>query len=313
MSSEPLRVVLLGSTGFVGRAVLRVLAGTGRDVHVRALVRSEQAQLPAFARKVVGSLEHLPEGLFFAEPHVVVHLATKQFDRDGRGFGENAQHARSLLARLPESTRGIVYGSSASVYGQGGLHGVSESAPLAPETPLAQSRRDTEHVLLCGAEQSDRSLYILRPRIVIGAGDAHTLPGLARFFARGLTLSSGAQPLTVMHVDDYAEAILRLAERAQHERPVQRTLNAGYREPARFRDFAQLLGARPRLTIPASRRAYALLRRLPSPKFSALITRFELFGLSHHLDVSQLAELVGPDLIHKDPRAAIARARAELA
>ncbi len=313
MSGDPLRIVLLGGTGFVGRAVLRrVLASGGGDTQVHALVRND-VELPAPVRKFVGSLERLPEGLFFKDPHVVVHLATKQFDGDGRGFGDNVSNAVRLLAALPASTRGLVYGSSASVYGQGNLHAVTETAPLAPETPLAVSRRDTERVLLGGGEQAGRSVYVLRPRIIVGQGDAHTLPGLSRFFAKGLMLGSGEQRLTLLHVDDYADIILRLARRAQQGPAVQCALNAGYREPVRFRELAKALGAQPRLTVPASRQAYSFLRRVPSSKLRALITRLELFGLSHHLDVSRLAQIVGQDLIHKDPRAAVVRARAELA
>jgi nucleoside-diphosphate-sugar epimerase len=313
MTPEPLRIVLLGGTGFVGRAVLRRIGSEhGRNIEVRALVRNESAELPQGVTKVVGSLEALPKHLFFTEPHVLIHLATEQFDRDGRGYGNNARNARLLLQALPSSARAIVYGSSASVYGQGGLFGADERTNLSPETALARSRCDTEQILLEGARQLGRSAYVLRPRFVIGQGDAHTLPGLSRFFAKGLTLGSGEQRLTVIHVNDYAEAILRLAARAATSLPSQRALNVGYREPAQFRDFAAALEAKSRLTIPVSRRGYALLRRFSGPKLAALITRFELFGLSHHLDVSSLAELVGHDLTDQNPRAAIERARAEL-
>src|SRR5262245_46464626 len=124
------RVVLLGSTGFVGTAILHALQSRGSQAQVRALARGAgRIRMPG-VEVIEGDIESLPEKLFFSEPHVVVHFATKQIDSDGSGFERtNVEGTKRLMSRLPASCLGVIYGSSASVYGQGAQSGLREDHP----------------------------------------------------------------------------------------------------------------------------------------------------------------------------------------
>jgi nucleoside-diphosphate-sugar epimerase len=307
----PTRLCILGATGFVGRAlVARIAARPGGSMEATALVRGDGARLPVRAgvRAVTGDLAGpLSNTFFFDAPYVVVHLATKQRDgdEDDDGFGVNVRYAERLLGSLTPHCRGIIYGSSASVYGQGAQLGVDETAPEAPGTLLAESRLATEWALRRGADARGVPLTVLRPRFVVGEGDRYFLPGIGRLLARRLGVGDGRQAFTIIDVADYAEAILRLADgvlgRGQTWPGV---LNVGYSRPLRFSELASALGARPRWAVPVWAPALAILRRCGG-RLGRLATRLELVGHSHRLEVAAFRRAVGADLVDRDPLAVI--------
>src|SRR5207302_9944100 len=72
-ATKPLQLLLLGGSGFVGRALLRELASRPASVRVRALLRTPSA-VPdyPFLEKVEGSLERVPRDLEPVGPYVLV-------------------------------------------------------------------------------------------------------------------------------------------------------------------------------------------------------------------------------------------------
>ena len=164
---RPLRLLLLGGSGFVGSSILRLIArAPAGSVRVRALLRTPSAVADApWLEKVQGSLESLPDGLEPTAPYVLVHFASKQIDRDGTGYlRTNVDATRALLATLGPKLRGVVYSSSMSVYGQGAQEGVTEASLAAPETKLAQSRMLAEAAIAGFAQGRGLSAFLLRPR-----------------------------------------------------------------------------------------------------------------------------------------------------
>lgn len=319
----PLRIVLLGATGFVGSALLRRLAARpAGSVEVRALVRDLRRAPPqAFVVPVEGALPAAPpRALFFEQPFVLVHLATKQIDADGTGFEDvNVRGTARLLEALAPgapgvSCRGIIHGSSISVYGRGPQEGLTEDAPLRPETPLARSRAEAERLITLAAVLRGASAFLLRPRFILGRGDRHTLPGLLALLGRGVMIGSGEQAFSVIDVDDYGEAIARLAARAlaraARGEPLRTPLHVGYARPLRLVEILEALATAfdlplPRRRIPAWRPALDLLRRIPLAATEALATRLELIALPHHVRVDALAREIGSDITEKDPREAL--------
>ena len=302
---EALNVVLLGGTGFVGSAVLRVLAEEPA-VRVRALVRDPARFAPPRPVEIVeGDARNAPTDLFPPEPHVVFHFAVKQVDADGAGFASNVEGVADLMEKLPNSTRGLLYGSSASVYGQGPQTDETEDAPLRPETPLARSRAAAERVILEGARARGMGAYCLRPRFILGPGDRHTLPGLIRMVRRGVQPGSGRQRLAVIGVDDYARVLVRLGRRLSVE-PEQAPLNVAYARSVSLDEIVASIRRRfslrqPRVRVPVSLASTRLLRKLPFRSLGGLATRLELIGLSHTLDVGRLQARVGGDLLAREP------------
>jgi nucleoside-diphosphate-sugar epimerase len=303
------RLCLLGATGFVGRALTVLVGNRPGEIEATALVRGDPSRLGcAGARPVAGDLRApLSPALFFDAPYVVVHLATKQREDDGAGFDVNVANADRLLTSLTPHCRGIIYGSSASVYGQGAHHGIDETAPERPRTPLAQSRLATERTLRQGARKRGVALVVLRPRFVVGREDRHFLPAVIRLLERGIGVGDCRQALTVIGVDDYAETIVRLATRLLGDgENVPDRLNVGYGEPLRFDVLAALVGARLRRRIPVWAPALAFLRRWAGGRVATLATQLELLGLNQHLDVSALRRVVGDDIVDRSSSAVIA-------
>ncbi|WP_394848777.1 NAD(P)-dependent oxidoreductase [Pendulispora brunnea] len=313
-------ILLLGGSGFVGRALLREFARVPEGaVRVRALLRRMDA-VPdhPFLEKVSGDIEHPPADLEPTQPYVLVHFAVKQMDKDGSGYlGTNVHATAALLERLGPRLRGIIYASSMSVYGQGEQDGIDESAPPSPDTALARSRRLAEEHIEAYARRARVPSVLLRPRFVIGEGDRFVMPAFAQLAAKNIQVGSGSQRYSVIDVDDYARIIVRLTEHLaqahQEGNPFHVPLHVGYARPVTFaqitdalRDQAVRRGLRWR--IPVSPRALRLLRRVPSPRATQMATRLELLGLSHWGNTTALETRVGNDIVGKDPSSVLLRA-----
>lgn len=322
--TQPLHILLLGASGFVGRALLRTFASMPEgSVRVRALLREPDA-LPdyPFLDKLRGDLASPPLGLEPEQPYVLVHFAVKQIDHDGTGFiATNVDATRRLLRGLGSRLRGVVYGSSMSVYGQDEQDGISEIAAPNPGTALAYSRHLAERLVSNVARQRRISAYLLRPRFVLGEGDRFVLPSLARMVQKRVRIGSGRQRFSVIDVDDYARAITRLAQRIMQDEPgvapKQEALNIGYGQPVACADLLDELAAvldapRALWRLPASRQLTRTLRKLPFSGGTALATRLELIGLPHWGEVDALSELVGRDLTGRDPLSVVRSAATAL-
>lgn len=326
MVGAPLRIVLLGGTGLVGGALLRGLAlEPPGDVAVRALVRRPDrlpAPLPPWLTAVPGDLTApLPPELFWpGEPQVVIHYATKQIDHDGTGFeAVNVAGTRRLLGALPDGVRGVIYGSTLSVYGSGPQRGEPEEAlAVRPDTALGRTRAAAEAAVLAAMEARGASALCLRPRFLVGRGDQHTLPGLLRLTRRGRTVASGEQRFSVIDVDDYARVIVLLArDLAERSDPWRRPLHVGYRRPVSLAEIQGALAAAHGLALPTRRirlprAATAILSALPSRWARTQAIRYRLFALDHFVGVDALAGLVGEGLVGRDPLAVLAAAATDL-
>jgi nucleoside-diphosphate-sugar epimerase len=303
--SEAFEIVLLGATGFVGSSILKHLIELPARVH--ALVRNPATFKPPRPVNVVaGDIRDTPARLFPRAPHVVIHFATKQIDSDNSGFEAiNVEGTRRLMDRLPDSTRAILYGSSASVYGQENQIDLDESAPLRPETPLANSRAAAEQIILEAARARRITAYCMRPRFLFGLRDQHTLPGLVGMVRRGIQPGSGRQHYTIATVEDYARMLVALATRAMSLQE-QLPLNVGYSRSVSLNDMTRIICARfgmqpPRIHVPVDASVTRFLRHLPNTGVRHLATRMELIGLSHTLCVDRLAARVAPTLLSRDP------------
>ncbi|MGY4829718.1 NAD-dependent epimerase/dehydratase family protein [Sphaerotilaceae bacterium SBD11-9] len=308
-SPHPLRVVLLGASGFIGSAVLRQLEGLAGECRV-LVHRTRPPVLPEVAVAHSGSLTDLPAGLWPAAPHVVIHCASKQIDDDRSGFAINLQGIEHLCEQVTPCTRAVLFVSSCSVYGDGAQRGVTEDAPLRPATPLARSRAQCEARLARLAATGHCRVELFRPRFVLGQGDRHVLPGLARLARRGFTLGHAQQRFSVIDVDDFARILLARAQAALLAGPGCEVFNVGCLRPLALHEILQVLAGQigvppPRWRIPVHPLLLKALAWLPGRAAQGLLQRLRLMGLDHHLDVSRLhASLPAPGLA-LDPFAAL--------
>lgn len=319
---SPMRIVLLGASGFVGRAVLRAMANRKGEKEARLLVHRSLVPIAYdFASPYQGSMTTLPVDLFPSAPHVVIHCANKQIDQDGSGFEENIQGIHALSRAVNRHTKAILYASSFSVYGEGAQRGVSEDAPLAPQTALARSRVECEAKLAEASAASGIPVLALRTRFIIGDGDKFFLPGLIKMACGGMQLGDESQRFSLIDVDDYADVMLDIAHKALSSSlpPTSfSAFNVAYETPVSLTEIREVLQdifnlRMPRHELDISERYLQSLEGLPVASINQLAQRLRLVGYDHYGQVKKLAAFLGSDLLKADPRLAVRKAAAVLA
>lgn len=155
------KVLILGSTGFIGRVVTRVLADRGHSIRLLLHPSSHLTRFPIpKAETVVASFQD-ERGIRSAMTGVstVVHLAT----------AENARHRRDLFATDVEGTRMLV--AQARTSGVERLVYLSHlGADRGSAFPFLQAKGIAESAIL----ESGIPSLILRSSTVFGMGDSFT-------------------------------------------------------------------------------------------------------------------------------------------
>ena len=304
-------LVLIGATGYVGTAVRRNLVEACPRSRVRVLARKRPPQREPAIRWIQCTLPEVPDGAFPPRPYLLVHLATRQIDPDGTGFvATNVTGTLNLLRKSDANLRGIVYGSSASVYGQGPLQPALEVDRPDPVTRLAGSRRAAEKVILKMAKERGFGAYLCRPRFIIGGGDRFLVPLLVRL-ARMRLAGSRAVSCSFIHVDDYAKVILFLLQRmaTRHRNgstPERLPVNVAYSSALPQEQILSTVRGLeglpdPLVQLRCPRSLLVGLRAMPGRWPDRLATRLELLMQDQILSCRRLSEM-GCDIPSRSPQ-----------
>ncbi|HHH30004.1 MAG TPA: NAD-dependent epimerase/dehydratase family protein [Polyangiaceae bacterium] len=223
-----MKVLVTGSNGFLGSALVRRLLAHGFD-EPRCLLRagSDRRRLDAIERDhpeqsievTIGSLssvaacEKILDGV-----DLVFHVAAALGGSPADMFLGSVVTSKNLIEALPERVK-VVLVSSFGVYGVAGIPRgatVDESTPLEPHperrdvyshTKLRQERLFTEH-----AERSGMALTVLRPGVIYGPGGG-VMSGRVGLQLPGVFLYLGGDnPLPLSYVDNCAEALVVAAK-----------------------------------------------------------------------------------------------------
>ncbi|MCE6996875.1 NAD-dependent epimerase/dehydratase family protein [Saccharothrix sp. S26] len=200
-----MRVVVTGSTGYVGRVVSAELAAAGHT------------PIPFSGDVRVGSFEERVDGPVDA----VVHLAglarvRESFADPVRYYDVNVGGTVNLLRSPPPR---FVLASTAGVYGSAGVATIDEDCPRSPVNPYAASKAAAEDVLAWAAGAGRVSGVSLRLFNVAGGGDADD----TRVITRACGAASGRLPAMevfgdgsavrdFVHVRDVARAFVTAVE-----------------------------------------------------------------------------------------------------
>ncbi|NIN35359.1 MAG: NAD-dependent epimerase/dehydratase family protein, partial [Gammaproteobacteria bacterium] len=176
------RVLLTGTTGFVGRSLLPHLKSG--NYLVRALSRQPKTDLSP-------DIEQLPCDLITAKDYgdilvdvdTVIHLASRvhQFDQKGEtALNEYRRANTEVTRRLAEEagSKGVrrfiyistikVNGEKTSVLDNGQYQRFTETDSPTPEDPYAISKYEAEEALKGLCDKSEMEYVILRPPLIYG-------------------------------------------------------------------------------------------------------------------------------------------------
>lgn len=198
----PVKILVTGGAGFLGRHVTRQAAARGHDVVVLSRHPERIDGLPAGVTAVAGNLSR-PDtltGLAALAPAAVVHAAAIVADDDPRLHNVNVEGTRHLmqaLAGLPNPPR-VVAVSSFAV----------EDVPV---TAYSASKLEAEQVV----RDAGLPFVVVRPALIYGPGDGTNTPALVERLRAGshwIPAGGRAACIQPVHVDDVAAAIVRAVE-----------------------------------------------------------------------------------------------------
>lgn len=177
MTEPSSQVVILGHTGFIGKALFDHLHKSG-DVTVRGFASSTVDLTEPYALRVLSEVLEERTTLVLASA-ITLDRAVDSLDL----FTANTAMVTNLARCL--ETRAIgkcVYFSTVSVYGDAVTHlSITEQSPIAPTTYYAAAKYAGECILQQVAQRMGFPLLILRPCRVDGPGALHANYGPGQF------------------------------------------------------------------------------------------------------------------------------------
>ncbi len=232
--SPPRRVVVLGSRGFLGSALVDFLKAQG--LPCRAVPRSEIDLCEA------GAADRLRDTLDPADAVVVAAALTPDKGRDIPTLMKNLRMAECMALVLADRPCAhLVYISSDAVYdGRDSL--ISEETIASPSDLYSLMHLARERMLNHAAAAKGTPFCVLRPVAIFGAGDTHNSYGPNRFMRSALKESRiqlfGGGDEMRDHVP-VADVVAMIGMVLQHRSTGVLNLASG--RSVTFRDLAELI------------------------------------------------------------------------
>jgi nucleoside-diphosphate-sugar epimerase len=195
----PMRVLVTGATGFVGRRLCESLGALGHEV-VRAL-RKPAAETPAGAVDVVvGDVDGGTDwSAALQGVQAVAHLAARVHVMRDTPEGAAAHRrvnadgtARLAAQAFAAGVRRVVFLSSVKVNGEGRAKAYRVDEAPAPVDPYGLSKLEAEQRLFDAARSAGAEAVVIRPPLVYGPGVKGNFARLLAAVDRGLPLPLGA-------------------------------------------------------------------------------------------------------------------------
>lgn len=308
-------VFVTGATGLIGQNLVIRLRNEGKTVVAHSRGSSDVTFLERLGVPVVRCEITDDEAIRRALRGIscIVHLAgavsaTAPFlinDRKSQLLYHqvNIELTRRLLnAALVQRVRRFVYCSSVAVYAQAPGCPISEDAPTRPLSDYGISKRRAE-ILVGTAAAAGLETVIVRPCIVVGAGDRHVGPMLRALASLPLLIvpGGGSRRIDLADVDDVTDVLSRCITQNV---AIGRIYNATSGSPLTLSDIAEVLSERLRLgpIIPVPHFAF---------RWGSLALRPFARGLMP--EMAPLLSRTATDYLKGDLVFDISRARRELA
>jgi UDP-glucose-4-epimerase GalE len=249
-------ILVTGGAGYIGSHTVRLLQERGRDVVVLDTMEFGHGAAIGAAPLIEADIADQEQVAKTVRDHhidAVVHFAAYKAAGEsmvdpGRYFHNNVSKSAALLETLSHSgVERIVFSSSCAVYGTPEIVPVSESAPLHPESPYAESKAIVEQLLrwydtchgmrsvslryfnaagarLNGADGEDWSVTLNLVPIIMKSVLGRR--GSLQVFGTDYPTADGTAIRDYVHVDDLAHAHLKALEYLER-RGVTTAVNLG--------------------------------------------------------------------------------------
>lgn len=217
-STNGTRVAVTGSTGFIGRALVRELVQRRYAVNVLSRAANDESNLSQRDRRVVGDVT-VPESLapLVANCTSVVHLVSdfrSAANSPEQSWAINVGGTRAMLAASQAAgVRRFVYCSTIGVHGHVRSTPADENAPLAPGDVYQETKAAAEQACRAEMGRTAMEIVIARPASVYGPGDLRMLK-MFRMLSKRVFLQAGAarENFHAVYIDDLIDGFLRLLE-----------------------------------------------------------------------------------------------------
>lgn len=197
------RILLTGSSGFVGQALLTQLATDGNVSVVAPTRRPIPVPSPAVANPIISSIDHATDWReALIEIDTVIHCASrvhvmKETEVDPlRAFRQINVEGTANLARQAAAAgaRRMIFLSSIKVNGEETVPGHPFRADDLPHAtdPYSQSKLEAERELTKIAGETGLEVVIIRPPLVYGPGVKANFLAMMRWVRKGYPLPLAA-------------------------------------------------------------------------------------------------------------------------
>lgn len=291
-----MKVVITGSSGYVGEALVAHWAGRP-DVHIVGVDRQPPpGPTPERFRFVRADLAQPPDAWpddVFAQVDVVVHLAAARGDwaLSAQDYFRDNVTATEGLLRAPwaAAARRWVFMSSVSVYGPSEA-ALDEDAPCHPIGPYGETKLASEKLFRAFAQRHGTSWCIVRPSAIFSAGhpantNVYKLIESLRAFPVPL-IGSGANRKTVTYLPNLLQLIDWCVSRMEAGRHCEAIFN--YVEHP-VQSVAELIASLRQAGVRPA-------RAVPVPMALALAAAWPVYQLGRLLGVDLR---VTPERVHK--------------
>ncbi len=182
-----MRVLVTGSSGFIGRWVCRTLAQRGVNVAGLDVVPARIDNGMPFLRCNILEFSALRHAFSEVQPDLVVHLAARvdlRETRDLQGYAANIEGVRNVLRCVQECTavRRVLVTSSQLVCRVG--HVPADSSDYCPDTLYGESKMHTERITR-EMDGGGKEWCLTRPTTVWGPGMSPHYQAMLRLIHAG--------------------------------------------------------------------------------------------------------------------------------